>query len=337
MDEGDLQAGLVDHREQGADGELQHRHEERQAGEVEAGVEEGEAAREGPEGRGGQERHPARAEIGADHHPDGERRVEQAAGDREDGQADDDRRGLHEHREGRAEDERAHWSGKRVAPGEDLGCLRQREEGRADQAERQEDQAKVEDRLAVGAPVARAHQRPETAKGDEDWAEPRELIGDEPGGDRRADVGADHDRPGLAHRHHLLLGQSHRDEVHYRRRLHQRGADGSGQRTDETILRGLTQAAAQAFAAELGHLAGEIPQTVQVEHDRRDGGEEEIHGRRDRGGRMEYRVWSARGGGSTTCCPKCESIRAMMCIECIEAGIQAEQRETGNRLIGCGS
>jgi hypothetical protein len=31
---------------------------------------------------------------------------------------------------------------------------------------------------------------------------------------------------------------------------------------------------------------------VQVEHDCGDGGEEEVHGRRDRVGRMEYRVWS---------------------------------------------
>ena len=132
MDEGDLQARLVDHREQGADGELQHCHEERQAGEIEAGIEEGEAARESSEGGSGDERDPARTEIGADDHPDGERRVEQSAGDREDRQADDDRRGLHEHREGRAEDQRAQGRGQRVAPGQYFRSLRQREEGRAD-------------------------------------------------------------------------------------------------------------------------------------------------------------------------------------------------------------
>jgi hypothetical protein len=43
---------------------------------------------------------------------------------------------------------------------------------------------------------------------------------------------------------------------------------------------------AEALAAELGHLAGEIPQAVQVEHDRRDGGEEEVHGRK-----IEEGVW----------------------------------------------
>jgi hypothetical protein len=54
--------------------------------------------------------------------------------------------------------------------------------------------------------------------------------------------------------------------------------DRAGQRADETILRGLTQSAAEAFAPELRHLAGEVPEAMQVEHDRRDGGEEEVHG-----------------------------------------------------------
>ena len=47
-----------------------------------------------------------------------------------------------------------------------------------------------------------------------------------------------------------------------------------------------------AFAAELRHLAGEVPQAVQVEHDRRDGGEEEVHGSLNRVWSLEYRVWS---------------------------------------------
>ena len=321
MDERDLHAGFRHEREQRADGELHHGDEEREAAEVEHGVEEREAAGVGAEGRGVEERDPAGAEVGADDHPDREGGFDESAGDGEHGEADDDGGRLHEHRQQGAEGQGAQRRRDGFEPMQDLGRAGQRHERRVDEAEREEDQAEVEDGMAIGAPATRTEQRPQAADGDEDRAHAGELVSDEPGGEGRADVGADHDRPGGAHGQDLLFGQSHGDEVHHRRGLDDGRAERAGERAAETVGRHALQDMPQLSAAEARDLAGEIPEAVQVEHDRRDGGEEEVHGRGvgERGWGIEDGV---RGVGTAP--------RAVLCAK-VQIGLRPVQKCKGER------